>query len=162
VRLGLLLHERGQRAAAVRLLGEAAARQHRLGALRDERYTQLARLRVSRERGDDASEAAQALVAAVAPLGDPWLLGRALCLQAAVHGAAGDRLAYSLLARADAALDRHPLLRHLPPVVQGWLDLARGERDAAMARFGRVPAEALRSVSVRLELAGLRRRLQAG
>jgi len=158
-RLGLLLHERGQRRAAVTQLRGARSRFHGLGDRRGDLGCRLALVRLGLERGDEVHDDAEQLVAATEPVGDPWLHGQACSIHGAVLGATGDRLAYTVLARADAALAGHPLLRHLPPIDQGWLDLARGERDVAMRRFGAVPTHALRSIPLRLALAGLRTRL---
>lgn len=157
--LARLHHERGQRQSALRRLARAIAIHHRIGDRRAELGCRLQQTRLLLERGGDVRDEAGQLVERIAPLGDAWLHGEALSLLGAALGAHGDRLAYTMLARADAALAGHPLRRFLPPIDQGWLDLARGDRDAAFQRFGAVPAVALRDVPLRLALGGLRARL---
>jgi len=159
-RLAALSHERGRRQAARRQLLLARDHYAHVGEARGVLGCQVGLVRLALEAGDDVRAEAEAAVDAAEPVGDPWALGAALSALGAAYGAVGDRLAYTVLARAHRLLHGHPTHRHLPDIDAGWIELAQGDRDAAMGRFGAVPAEALGSVTVRLVLAGLRHRLE--
>ena len=157
--IAALDHERGQRRRAAVSYRDAHAAWHRVSDRPGEHRTTLARLRLRFDDDDDVRPHTDALCETLEPTGMRWLEGRALCLHGAALGRAQDRLAYSVLARAASALDSHPTWKHLPALEQGHLDLARGDRDAAMGRLSAVPVTALSAVQVRLAMASLRRSL---
>ncbi len=157
--LGALDQESDRRHPARRAYVRASQAWHRLGDRPGEARCRLALSRLDFDAGDPVEASLDQLEQDPAVQRQPWLMGRVACLRGASLGHGGDRLAYTVLAHAASLLDHHPAWRHLPAIEQGHLDLARGDEGAAYGRLGAVPAEALRSVPVRLALASLRRRL---
>jgi tetratricopeptide (TPR) repeat protein len=151
--------EQGRRRQALRAYVAAGNDWHGIDDQPGQHRAKLGALR-ARLDDEDITHEALDLCESIQGTGMRWLEGLAWNLYGAALGRTADRLAYTVLARAQVALETHPSWRHLPSLSQGHLDLHLGHRDAAMARLSQVPFEALSSVQVRLALGSLRRDLQ--